>query len=304
MERNRPEKIRHHTVPQRYLKGFSVADEVLVQYNRESLNGVHVNLKDASVVRRMYSVKRRDGTWDDSIEDYFMKLEEATGIILENLLAGNRPTKEEQCKFALYIARQMQRGQYIAAFARNEAAKFLDHDFVLKMFETNRGELESRYGDKRIADALAAFQQTDDGVNIDDKTYLRHLIASTPPFAAIIADMHWRLERADEPGLSTSDHPVAVRRRGQAVNGNVVGLLDDDAELYFPLDRSTMLICSTRSERDWKRAVGKLRVRELNRITVINAFRFVFTPSRDAVVEALLREHKGDCVRLKEMAWH
>src|SRR4029450_12537179 len=113
MDRNRPEKIRHHTVPKRYIKGFSVADDAVVQYDRESLNCVNVKLKDASVVRRMYSVKCRDGTWDDSIEDYFMKLEEATGPILENLLAGNRPTRAEQCKFALYIARQMLRGQYV-----------------------------------------------------------------------------------------------------------------------------------------------------------------------------------------------
>ena len=63
MDRNRPEKIRHHTVPKRYLKGFSVADDAVMQYDRESLNCVNVKLQDASVVRRMYSVKCRDGTW-------------------------------------------------------------------------------------------------------------------------------------------------------------------------------------------------------------------------------------------------
>src|SRR4029079_4597570 len=41
--RNRPEKVRQHTVPKRYLKGFADPDERVMQFDRQSGRAVSVN---------------------------------------------------------------------------------------------------------------------------------------------------------------------------------------------------------------------------------------------------------------------
>ncbi|NQT17759.1 MAG: DUF4238 domain-containing protein [Planctomycetes bacterium] len=301
---NRPEKVRQHTVPKHYLRGFTLEDSHLVQYDRDTGRQCSTNVDNASVVKRMYSFRRPDGQWDDCIEDYFMRLEAKSRPILQKLVNGHAPTKPEKCIFALYIARQMQRGHFMANFALTEAAKFKDHDFVLKMLEANRKELAAQYGEQKLEALMRDFKASGVGVEIDDKTYLRFLVPATPPFAAIIADLHWRIETASEGLFATSDQPPCVRRRGQPVNPNFVGLLETDAELYFPLDKLNMLIVSNKRERRGRKKVSPLRVLELNRITIINAFRFIFAPEANSVLESLVDEHKDDRIRFKEMRWY
>jgi hypothetical protein len=304
LTRKRPEKVRQHTVPKRYLRGTTLDDSHLIQYDRETERHCSVNVDDASVVKRIYSIKRSDGQFDDCIEDYFMKLEEKSLPILQKLVNGRSPTKPEKCIFALYIARQMQRGRFMASFALTEAEKFKDHAFVLKVIEASRDEMAARYGEQNLAAALSEFKSSGAGVDVGDKTYLRFLIPTTPPYAALIADLNWRIETSTDAFFATSDQPPCVRRRGEPVNPDIVGLLEDEAELYFPLNKTNSLIVSKRRERKRRKKVNASRVRELNRITVINAFRFIFAPETDSVLESLIDEHKDDRIRFREMSWH
>ena len=303
MQRNRPEKIRQHTVARRYLKGFTVDEDQLIQYDREMSTCYPVSVDDASVVKRIYSIQQPNGEWDDSIEDYFMQLEGDAGPILENLIAGQTPTKSEKCVFALYLARQMQRGQFMADFARREALRFRDPRFLVTFLEKHHQQLAAQCGEQELDKAIREFAAHPQGVDIDPKTYLRVLIPETPPYAAMIADLHWRVERSRKSFFVTSDQPTCVRRRGQPVNPRVVGLLVEDAELYFPLNKNRLLIASKTRPRDWKTDVGVPRVREINRIIVIHAFRFVFAPAEDRVLELLIDEHKQDRVRFPEIPW-
>lgn len=302
MTAKKPEKVRQHTVPKSYLKGFTLEGDQLVQYDRDTGKAMTVNIKDASVVKRIYSLQQADGKWNDSIEDYFMRLETDAIPRLDRLAQGHLPTHQDKCIMALHIARQMQRGRFLADFAQREASKFLDHEFTLKILEANQQKFIAKHG-KTFETALEEFKQAKHGFEIDPKTYLRYILPETPAIAAPIADFHWRIERARGAYFVTSDNPVCVRRRGEPVNPRVVGLLLPNAELYFPLNKTTMLIVSQVPSRDWKRTVRPARVRELNRIIVISAFRFVYAPAVDPEIEALIQEHMQDRIRFEDMPW-
>lgn len=300
--RNRPEKVRQHTVPKRYLRGFASPEDRLVQYERDTVKAYPVHVDDASVIKRFYSVKLADGTWNDSIEDYLMRLEEHANPILDKLVAGQAVSKEEKCKFALYLARQIQRGRFIASFAQAEAAKFLDKNFVAQLLEANRSDLVRRYGAGPLELALRDFQANPAGVVIDPKTYLVSLIRTTPPYAAIIADMPWRIEQAADGEFITSDQPVCVRRRTDVCSPNMVGLQDDGAELTFPLTKTMVLVASKNSGGGCS-SVDSARVLEMNRVRVICAFQYLFATAESECVRTLITGHKNDRVRFKEMQW-
>lgn len=304
MNRMRKEKIRQHTVPKRYLNGFALNSK-LVQYDRDSGRASNVNVDDASVVKRMYSFRRSNGEWDDSIEDYFMRLEGQTWPVLDKVISGGVPTKQEKDVLSVYIARQMQRSRFIADFAKSESARFLDHEFAKKIVDANRTEIAMRYGGSEfeIEQAIREFKAAKAGVVIDPKIYLHYLFGQQAAAADVIAEMNWRIEKAKEGFFITSDNPVCVRQRGRPGERRVVPLLEENTELYFPLTRSLVLIASKEHTRNRKREVGRLRVREVNRISIIGAFRFVFSMRRDATIESLIAEHREDRIRFEQMSW-
>ena len=298
-------KVRQHTVPRHYLKAFSLSGSQIQQFDRQTRRHCVVSIDDASVVKRIYSVRLADGTWDSSIEDYFMRLENDVSPILGRLLRTCTISDSDQNILGLYLARQIQRGRLVADFARSEAVKFRDPRFVLDFIETRRNEFEVRCGGKQKLDEMVKrFEAEGNGVEIDDKTYLGYLIEETPKSAAIFANMSWRLERSRTEYFATSDQPVAIRRRANPLEHKMAGLLDQDSEVFFPLALDTMLVMSANKVLTKEVAiVGDDRVLELNRITVVNAYRFVYSPVRSQALDAILQQHADDAVRFREFDW-
>ena len=299
-----PEKVRQHTVPKRYLKGFAKELPRLTQYDRKTGAAYPVSLNDASVCKRAYSIKDGDGIWDDSIENYFERVELEGCPVIERLVVGQVPSHAERCALARYMARQIQRGQDVAHAAKREAEKFKDKEFALRQIRANEEIYVRKLGSRqKFEAALRQFKERGTGVEIDEKAYLRPLILDTPPYAEIFADLAWRVEVAKHGFFVTSDRPVAIRRRGQPVNPHVVRINERGAELYFPLNLKCVLIASDAPARERRRKVSAARVRELNRITVINSYRFVFAPESSRDLDGLVKEHSGDRIQFDEMKW-
>jgi hypothetical protein len=316
---NRP--IQQHFVNRAYLQGFADAKGRLHIYEREKEEPFVLAPEKAARQRNYYSVKRKDGTFDDTIEHFLDKEVEAPAMaVIRKLSDSNeQPTVEDRFALGRWIAFQELRTPLHRGGIEGTAEKLLSQ--VMEMTAAAPGYIEHVL--EKLKEDGQDFGVTaeelrksveNDGFEIEVKpVFSLEIMMIAEEFVPYIALMNWTLLSApDGVPFVTSDHPV-IRHDADVRSPVRYGYASPTIEFGLPLTVSKYLFINRNAERERRfvelRKAGKEREAEEFRLalpamgvkdldaettwklkdgTIRSAPRFIFCPDEDAKYAELL----------------
>jgi Protein of unknown function (DUF4238) len=315
--------IQHHFVPRSYLEGFADAGGQLHIYERGKEQPFVLAPEKAARQRNYYSVRRKDGTFDDTIEHFLDKSVEAPAVaVICKLVNGyQQPTWEDRIALARWIAFQEHRTPLQRGGFEQMAQKLLKQ--TMQMMAASPGYLEhvlaelAEQGEQfgvTADDLRKSIEQ--DGFEIEvNPIFSLDTMLISEEFVPIIASMRWTLmSGADAVTFVTSDHPV-IRHDPGKESPFRYGYASPTIEFGLPLNASKFLLVTRDLEREQKFAelvkAGKDREAEdlklslptlglkeldsektwkLKEATIRSAPRFIFCPDEDPKYAELLKQ--------------
>jgi hypothetical protein len=331
--KGRKRNVQQHFVTAAYLTGFTPNASRYSQlfvYERNGEKIFRLIPDEAAKRRNYYSIPQRDGCFNDVVDTMLTALEGQAMPSLRKLLTGNYdlPTSERRLlghliafqefrtpwarasfqKMALHLSTQMMR-------TAAQAPGYLEH--TLEKLKA-KGEVDGSVTADQMRDALR-----NENIKLTAKPHagIDTMVSTAQHIGGIYTQMLWTVLHAKEGEFLTSDAPV-VRRdpefRGEFYSG---GLMSATAEIWFPLCKRTCLLIGHDQERRarfqelleaGKKAEAQAIITELpairggyvaaqlvqavNRQTVVNAERFVYSPFESKEISNLL---KGECQNLR-----
>lgn len=281
-----------HYVTRAYLQGFlEPRAEHLFCYGRHRQEPFQQRSEELARERNYYSVRREDGTWDDSLEHEIEQRVELPGLaVVRKLDAGNtRLVWPERNALSMLMAVQRFRVPHLRQMMDTVHQEMVhrlleEHDRLEQ--ERGPGRLwirsvspvrrESEPERPRTYVTREELQQIRRSLEEDPGQFSREsLFSMAVSFAQVFRYMKWSIYRCDDAEtFMTSDCPVLMRHeRGDIEHA---GLVRPDTKFEFPISRSTLLVMThdiaviTRLNRMGR---TKEALRILNRIPEIQVLR-------------------------------
>lgn len=256
--------VRHHLVPQMYLRGFADEHGMLAMVTREDLtDSRHITVNNACNETGFYSIPSedlepfaREGHDPEVVEKHLAQIESRAGPALEELRATAEVPQtgnERRYHLAAFAAIQMTRTW---RFRRD----------MLELYHAGATALvKANTTDERLGAFLASKGRPTRPADIVE--FRASLFGSdgpklvVPGSRGVQAAIHlaveegipellsrsWHLRVFDEPVLLTSDAPIAMRSVSSP--GDLAPALKTADAIYWPLDRHHVL--------SFERSVGK-----------------------------------------------
>lgn len=245
-----------HYIPQFLLRGFTDEGEL---YAFDKVRNQWFRSQPKSVANE------RD-LWPDEVETFITeKVEGPAKEAIERLRRRVSLTEQDRWALARYIAFlwkrvPAERVRFLKSLP--EVAEEVRRELIPKLANEDQRVKANAYIDKNIAEPPAALWHE------SMRTEFKGDVEGT------IARMSWDILHTKEPSYLVSDHPVFFFSSD--------GIGRQTSELTIPFSSRAALIC--------RHSVGKIplhkdakpyQVRELNRRTVFNASRFIFSETKE-----------------------
>ncbi len=130
-------KVRQHSVPRFYLRQFTPvsSQQVLWEYSKERERPKRRSPKSAAVRSHLYSLRRTDGSWDESVEDQLQRVESAAAGPLKNLASGATLAAGDRETVAFFIGLMFLRVLGYREHAAKQAKRMRSVEATLKFLE-------------------------------------------------------------------------------------------------------------------------------------------------------------------------
>jgi len=290
-------KKRHHIVPVHYLKGFTIelSPEYIWRYERHNNTPIELNIKNAAVEKYYYSYQNVDGIIDyDSIENYLAEDIENPAVPVINKLRNKQSIDDiEKYRLSKYMAVMIKRVPKHREKIKRMSPKIFEEErkYLLKIVENaldDYPEKKSLLEERRIQinDIIDKYKD-----NLPDEFHVK-LINET--FTDIIYTMNWRViyYEGNNPFI-TSDSPCFFF--------DALGLARENSEVTFPIDRKTAIWAGWTMQESIRYIYVKEQVvKEVNRRTVNNAYRYIYSPVNQDWINGLVNKSK---IRLLSIKW-
>jgi hypothetical protein len=319
---NRPTK--QHFINRAYLQGFANVSGQLHIYERGKEKPFVSTPETAARKRNYYSIKRKDGTFDDTIEHFLDREVESPAMVVIRRLSNTneQPTLEDRFALARWVAFQEHRTPLHRGGVEETAEKILHQ--MMQMTAAAPGYIEHVL--EKLKEQGQEFGVTaeelrksieNDGFEIEVNPVLSlEIMMIAEEFVPFIALMNWTLlSAADGVPFVTSDHPV-VRQDADERSPFRYGYASATIEFELPLTASKYLFINRDAARELRfvelKKAGKEKEAEelrsvlpamglnnldaattwkLKEATIRSAPRFIFCPNEDErYVELLAKE--------------
>lgn len=318
---NRPAK--QHFVNRAYLQGFADPNGRLHIYERGKEKPFVSTPEKTARKRNYYSIKRKDGTFDDTIEHFLdREVESPAMAVIRKLSDSNeQPTVEDRFALARWIAFQEHRTPLHRGGIEETAEKLLHQ--MMEVTAAAPGYIEhvlEKLKDEGQELGVTAEELRksveNDGFEIEvNPVFSLKIMLSAEEFVPLIALMNWTLLRAaDGVPFITSDHPV-IRQDADEKSPFRYGS-SPTIEFGLPLTAAKYLFINRDVDREQRfvelKKAGKEKEAEEFRValpvmgiktldaettwklkegTIRSAPRFIFCPNEDArYIELLAKE--------------
>ncbi|MGE6759488.1 DUF4238 domain-containing protein [Corallococcus interemptor] len=276
--------IKHHYVPQFYLKRFADGKGQLRVVERKPPCRKYIsNVKDVAAERLFYRLETAEG---DSLqlEKTLSEIEgDCRGAISDLLENSFPPAAHVREAVGFFIALQWLRGRdqrdtFSGVFEKlaKHVVKFIPEQKVIKPLENELGRpltaVETEEAVERIARAGV------EHLRLTHNELVLSLLKMTPGLQRLACARVWQLIKFDVDCLLTSDSPVVTwvhpRNRGGAYSVGGFGMCD---EIRIPLDMRTALVLAHEAPKgEVVLQGGEMHAKELNRSVAANAYLKVF----------------------------
>ncbi len=247
-----------HYVTRAYLQNFlERGRDQLFCYGRHRPAAFRHRPEDLARERNYYSVRRADGTWDDSLEHDIENKVEVPGLdVIRKLGSGNtRLDWPERNALSLLMAVQRFRVPHLRQLldvAHAEMTQRLLQDYDRLEHERGPGLMwirsvspVARRGEPERQKAHVTredLQQIQRSLEEDPGQFSRDsLFTLALSFAKVFRYMKWTIYRSDGTDhFISSDCPVLMRHERRDIEH--AGLVRPDTEIEFPLSRMSLLV--------------------------------------------------------------
>lgn len=265
-----PRPKQQHYVTRAYLEGFlEPTSALLFCYGRHKQAQFQSRPTELAQERSYYSVRRPDGTWDDSLEHDIERRIETPGLaVIRELSHGKtRLNWSERNALALLMAVQRLRVPHLrqmidAAHADMIQQLLIEYDereqregpgqmwirHVPMMPRPNEPERARAYVSREELQEMQRSLQEDPG-QFSRET----LFSLATSVARILGRMKWTVLYSDRAPFITSDCPVLLRHERKDIKH--AGLIRPDTNIEFPLSR-VALLSATHDSALMKRVAG------------------------------------------------
>jgi hypothetical protein len=246
-------KVLQHTVPDFYLRSFTppTGQKCLWAYSKNRPHPHVMSPKKATTHKHVYSDLLKDGSWDETLEDSFGRIETATASPLKELANGHPPGRTERWAISFFMALMWYRPYGLRAHADAQAEALATPDGTIAYIQS-RPDIYDAFSREAVDEYIEKVRNEGRGVRMPKNFHLVNLFERASHVAVSIFAMSWTVEHS-VPGsfFITSDNPVLVRRAQNILDPGLVGFDRDDleAEMGFPLSRETFLIARWRGPR-------------------------------------------------------
>jgi hypothetical protein len=280
-----------HYVPRKYLEGFTeVSTDFVWVYDKDTGKKYRKNITNVAQEKEYYSL---------GVEEYLKKEVEDSGhVVLDQIRGKMLISTADKRILSEYIVALMKRGPS-GKLMLNERAPMITQDLI-SHFESeimNRRTLnpsKSDFYDKRLSDLKEILNKF--AIDPSEKVWEASIPPeTTPKVIEIICNMTWSFGAfSGPPVFLTSDNPVFFFKS--------IGLGKPISELSFPISSNIALWASWRQ--DLKEGYFKADqqvIRQLNRITVSNAVRYVFHEADESwILRFINKKHQLSLLKLKK----
>ncbi|MCX5919600.1 MAG: DUF4238 domain-containing protein [Deltaproteobacteria bacterium] len=268
----------HHILPQYYLRGFAQpGKEELWMYDKGKEHPLFLPIKGIAKENKLY------GKYESYLAE---EIEKPANDVLRKV--RNREPVSVDEKNAL--------SKYMFVFAKRVPAafkRFQDNAPIIAkdhIDELDRGlrEYETRNPDKAsqcdFVRKNAQRVMTDLAENPTKEVWVGAIPVSNENVPELLTQMTWTFYVCKDLDIFiTSDNPVFIHRR--------IGVRPKNADMSFPISKNISLLASWQGLRDQQHSEATSQeIKELNRRTVHNATRFVYSPEEKDWIMALLNK--------------
>lgn len=237
-------KVRHHTTPRVYLRGFAGRDG-LVSARRRLGDDIELHINNVSVRNGFYNVRTSDGVLHDAVENWFMsEVETPAGSVLRRLRDSDA-TDDLRAEDAVAVSHLVAAQLYRTATARSYMDQIDAHlgpllmvtEVTKRLGVDPRGLTPEQFATHmRAAQELLRKHQKPTDVRLSQ---VRTMVREIDKMMSRLEKWHWTVAEADAPRLITGDAPaVGLRPR----LGGFRGILPAGSPVYLPLTPTRLLI--------------------------------------------------------------
>lgn len=289
---------KQHAITRAYLDNFTSIDSkmpIVCQYAKADGTIVWSNTKNLATANYLYSIPRKDGSWNHGIEHALGLIETKAIPVLKKIISGQRYDEAERYHFAVFLASMMRRPKHIMRNAYEQVQEMAkDTDYVMvkvdELLEEGVIDFDKReaFREKLMTEGFEVPEGSEkSGIFL---AWAEHL----PDYASYLSAMRWQVLKARESFFVTSDNPAFVRRSSESAEPGIVGLVrwSMDAKAYFPLSSKRFLIISHHGSEDRQRAT-KTQVEALNAIVIRMADRYIYAREKSSRLHGLIQRNNS-----------
>lgn len=250
--------LQHHFVTRAYLDNFADNDGRLHVYERTKKESFVLTPEKAARQRNYYSIRRKDGTFDDSVEHFLdQKVESpAMSVIRKLITSTEQPTWEDRYALGRWIAFQEHRTPLQRGGIEEIVGKMLKR--TMEMMAASPGviehaleELKKQGQDFGVSADELRKNIEQDGFEIEvSPLFSLDAMLLAEDFVPYVAGMNWTVcTAADGVPFVTSDHPV-IRHDPDEKSPYRFGFASPTIEFGLPLNKSQFLLINRDAQRE------------------------------------------------------
>ncbi len=277
---------RHHYVPQFYLRGFiDPSSKLICVFDKQTRKSFVTGTKNAAVEIDFYEEAFFSGARDKAtVERFFSEeVESPSNPAIERLRRREKPNEQDKAQLALYILSMIKRvpaGKERLQNALPKIAESVLQD-VLQKLDSLASIVPTELLEKRRQEAREIVEWNKE--NPPMKALL-----PMPEYSRVIpvlTSMNWRfLIAPDNRYFLTCDNPVFFDRSTGIRSGDFTFPIASDLVLWGTL--------GSRAEDCSFHHAKSQNLKEVNRRTIFNATRFVFSPRNESWIQAILSRRR------------
>lgn len=253
---NRP--IQQHFVTRAYLQGFADEKGQLHIYERGKQKPFVAVADKAARQRNYYSVKGKDGKFDDRIETFLDEQVESPAMkVLKDLSEkGDQPSWDDRISLARWMAFQELRTPLQRGGIEEAAQKLIER--IMEMMAATPGALENALEElkKQGREQNVTAERLREGIQADafsihiNPVLSLEMMTIAEEIAPWFAEMQWTLlTAAEDVAFVTSDHPV-LRNDPDEHSPYRYGFMSGTIEFGLPLTARKFLSITRDHERE------------------------------------------------------
>lgn len=329
---NRPKS--QHFLAQSYLRGFATGSgrkTILYAYERKKTTPLRQHPSKVARQANYYSVRKPDGSIDDSVEHFLSRVEAEAIPVLRSLASQTmQPGWAERERLAFFIALQELRVPWVRENHQQMYGQMMDwltkaHARVPGLMERYLKEMEEKGQDLKgvTADSLREFLDRGEyTLTVDPLFSLQIMIKFAPMLYGYYREMKWTVLRAGESHpFVTCDNPVV---KIDPTAQGPIAFMNPHLEIRFPLSRTACLLITHDRDREdrWHALmeagrqseakelretvpitdffkVGGNVIEAINTVTIRYAARWVYSPAKNPeIAEMLQRECEAPMIQM------